>query len=168
MKRIIFDTSVYGNLVMEDAVRKRIEEMAKTKEYIIYGNSIIRKELRQTPKTLILKKRNLRILLLTLYDSFVKKENHDLKINILIETLSKDYFKEYKKNNGVFSDNELKDDLMIIATATIYHLDIVVSNDERTMLSKQLVKVYESVNREYGMKNPLFKNYLKFKKELSL
>lgn len=166
MRRIIFDTSVYGKLVEDDLVRGKFEKKFENSEYVVYGNSIIRKELRDTPKSTIFRNKKLRLLLLTLYDSFVKKDNHDLKINPLIERLSEDYFKQYKRQNGVFSKEEMKNDLIIIATATIYQLDVVISNDERTMLSPICLTVYKTVNKRYGLKDPVFKLYSIFKKEL--
>lgn len=166
MKRIIFDTSVYGKLVEDDFIRDKFEKKFEGGEYILYGNSIIRKELRSTPKNILLNDKKLRLLLLALYDSFIKKENHDLKINPLIEKLSQDYFRQYKIQRGNFSKEEMKNDLIIIATATIYQLDVIVSNDERTMLSPICLTVYKTVNKRYGLKDPVFKMYSIFKKEL--
>jgi len=166
MFRIMFDTSVYGKLVEDDLIREKFERKFNSNEYVVYGISVIRKELRKTPKDIVLGNKKLRILLLTLYDSLVKKKNHDLKINPLIEKLSSDYFKEYKKLRGNLSKKEMKNDLIIIATATIYHLDIIVSNDEKTMLSPICLKVYKTVNKRYGLKDPIFKLYKSFKKEL--
>jgi len=166
MERIMFDTSVYGKLVQEDIVRREFEKKFERKEYIMYGNSVIRTELRSTPKNITFKNKKLQILLLTLYDSFIKKNNHDLKINPLIEKLSKDYFEEYKKQGGNLSNEELKNDLIIIAIATIYQLDIVISSDENTMLSPICITTYKTINRGYGLGDPKFKLYSVFKKEL--
>ncbi len=166
MKRIILDTSVYGKLLEDDFIREKFEKKFESSEYIVYGNPIIRKELRSTTKSIIFKDKKLRLLLLALYDSFVKKENHDLKINPLVEKLSKDYFEQYKRQKGFFSKEEMKNDLIIIATATIYYLDVIVSNDEKTMLSPICLKVYDTINKKYGLNNPMFKLYSAFKKEL--
>ena len=46
----MFDTSVYGNLVEDDIIRDKFENKFESGEYVVYGNSIIRKELRSTPK----------------------------------------------------------------------------------------------------------------------
>lgn len=166
MRRIMFDTSVYGKFVEDDNVREKFEKKFERGEYVVYGNPIIRKELRSTPKSIIFKNKKLRLLLLALYDSFVKKENHDLKINPLIEKLSKDYFEQYKRQRGNLSKGEMKNDLIIIATATIYQLDVIVSNDEKTMLSPICLTVYKTINKRYGLKDPVFKQYFAFKKEL--
>ena len=163
----MLDTSVYGKLVEEDIVRGKFESRFNSGEYVVYGSYVIRKELRSTPKSLILNKKKLRLLLLTLYDSFVKKENHDLKINPLIEKLSKDYFSQYRRFRGNLSEKDIKNDFIIIAVATIYQLDVIVSNDEKTMLSPKCIAVYKAVNRKYGLKDPVFKLYSTFKKELT-
>lgn len=166
MKRVIFDTSVYGKLVEDDIIRGNFEKKFERGEYVVYGNSVIRKELRDTPKSIIFNDKKLRLLLLVLYDSFVKKKNHDLNMNPLIEKLSKDYFLQYKRQKGSSSKEEMKNDFIIIATATIYQLDVIVSNDEKTMLSQICLAVYKTVNHRYGLKNPVFKLYSTFKKEL--
>ena len=163
----MFDTSVYGNLVKEEFVLNEINNRRKTHEFVIYGNPLIRQELRATPKTAVYENKKLRILLLNTYDNFITKENQNLKFNKLIETLSKDYFSEYRKNKGNLSNEAMRNDFIIIATATIYQLDVVISDDENTMLSEKAVDAYMHVNKKYGLKDPKFKKYNEFKKELA-
>lgn len=160
MKRVLFDTSVYGRLTENTEI---IEILIKRipKDSIIYGNEVIRKELRDTPKHVKHEGRNLRILLLNIYRNLTR--DHELKLNKLIEMLSSDYFKEYTKQGGVRSDKKMENDLILIATATIYSLDIVVSDDEKTMLSPDAIKAYKTVNNRYGIENPDFILYKKFK-----
>lgn len=163
----MFDTSVYGKLVKEKDALERISEKAKNHEFIIYGSQIIRKELRATPRTTVYGLKKLRILLLNLYDNLVLKDNQNLEFNKLVEVLSKDYFMDYKKNKGSLSNEAVINDFIIVATAAIYHLDVIVSDDERTMLSEKSVTSYKSVNKQYGLKDPKFKKYSQFKKELT-
>ena len=163
----MFDTSVYGKFVIDEEILDKVKKKCKTHEFIVYGTPVIRKELRATPKTIVHEGGKLRILLLNLYDSFVTKDNQNLKFNKLVEALSRDYFSEYKKNKGSLSNEAIRNDLAIIATATIYRLDIIVSDDERTMLSDKAIKSYKSVNKKYGLKDPYFKKYAQFKKELT-
>lgn len=162
----MLDTSVYGKLIEETGVLNRVSNKIKSHEFMIYGNPIIRKELRATPKTFVHGVKKLRILLLNLYDNFIAKDNQNLKLNKLVETLSHDYFVEYKRNKGGSSNEAISNDLAIIATATIYQLDVVISDDERTMLSEKAVSSYKSVNKKYGLKDPKFIKYSQFKKEL--
>ena len=167
MKRIMFDTSVYGKLVEDGEVLIRVNEKTENHEFVIYGTEVIRKELRATPKTAIHGSGKLRILLLNLYDSFVVRDNQKLKFNKLVEDLSNDYFLEYKKNKGNLSNEAMINDFIIIATATIYQLDVIVSDDEKTMLSDKGVKSYQSVNGKYGLSGTIFKKYSQFKQELT-
>src|SRR3989338_1384593 len=163
MNRVLLDTSVYGRLVSDETTLQSLEREQETHHIIVYGTRAIRQEIRRTPKNITLEGRKLRILLLNIYDTLVQKDNHDLAYNKLVETLSEDYFKEYKKEGGSLSTQEMSNDLIIIAVATIYQLDIVVSDDERSMFSKSARRAYEKVNKEYGMKNPIFKTYSDFK-----
>lgn len=165
MNRILFDTSVYGRLIYEPEILEKIKREYKEK-IIIYGCSTIRKELRDTPKHIIHGKRKVQIELLNVYDSFIVKENHDLKYNRLVEDLVEDYIREYKKNKGAASSSSIKNDFTIIATATIYQLEIIISDDKRTMFSDKAIESYKKVNGRYGLADPEFKEYEKFKKEL--
>jgi len=164
MKRILLDTSVYGRLAEDpEVVEVLIEGLSK--EFIIYGNDTIRKELRETPKYVKHSGKNLRILLLSIYKNLTK-EKHELIHNKLIETLSSDYFREYKNQGGSHSNVSMKNDLTIIATATIYNLDIVISDDEKTMLSRSAINAYTITNSLYGLRNPRFLPYKIFKLKL--
>jgi hypothetical protein len=128
MRKILLDTSVYGRLVEEPEI---VEVLLKrlSREIIIYGNDVIRKELRETPGYVRHKGKNLRILLLNIYKNLTK-EKHELIHNKLIETLSSDYFREYRKQGGSHSRVNMKNDLVIIATATkIFKLKLINQED---------------------------------------
>jgi len=165
MKRIMFDTSVYGELIKELEV---VDEIVRCipNHIVMYGTKIIRNELRETPKGGREHGKGKKLLLLKIYDLMVRKEHHSLECNKLVETLAEDYFKGYKKQGGALSNDAMANDLRIIATATIYQLDIIVSDDEHSMLSNHAVKSYKSINAAYGLKNPAFENYSSFKKRI--
>lgn len=163
MKRILLDTSVYGELAEDKDTANSLAKLVPN-IFIIYGNKVIRNELRETPKNKKYKDRSMRILLLNIFDSLTR--DHNLKHNKLIDTLSKDYFIEYKKQGGSLSNEAMRKDLIIIATVTIYKLEVIISSDERSMLSNKALRAYRKVNKEYGLTDPIFKNYKKFKHEV--
>ena len=165
MRRVILDTSVYGKL-SEDPQMTDIILRNLSKEFVIYGTDTIKNELRETPSHVFHEGKNLKNILLSLYRAFVRKSRHDLRYNKLIETLAKDYMIEYRKKGGNISDKKMKNDLIIIATATIYKLDIVISDDEKSMLSTKAVAAYKSVNTTYGISDPVFMTYRIFRLEL--
>ena len=164
MKRIILDTSVYGRLIEDEKIINSVINKIPN-VFVIYGSEIIRKEIRDTPKYIRHLGRNLRIMLLNLYTILIRE--HELKHNKIIETLSSEYFKEYAKQGGSFSNKVMKNDFTIIATATIHKLDIVVSDDERSMLSKPAILAFKIMNKKYGLENPEFVTYRKFKSKLT-
>ena len=57
-------------------------------------------------------------------------------------------------------------DFLIVAQATISRLDIVVSEDNRTMLSKKSRDVYDKINKEHDLITPNFIGYKEFKNKL--
>ncbi len=165
MRRIMLDTSIYGELIKDKEIMLDIVKLIPN-ELVVYGNKIIRNELKNTPRNIKEDKRSRRMLLLEIYDLFIMKERHNLKYNKIIEILSEDYFKEYKKQGGALSKLNIKNDFLIIAIATIHNLDIVVSKDEHSMLSEKSIKSYHITNNRYGLRNPNFEKYKDFKKRV--
>ena len=70
MLRVIFDTNIYGKLIEEKYFEEISTKIKEDKEFKVYGSQIIRKELRDTPKTSKLGKLNKRNLLLNFSDIF--------------------------------------------------------------------------------------------------
>ena len=167
-KRILFDTSVYGKLVDDTLLFALILERKQNHEFIIYGTDIIRKELRATPITLFnkTKDKKIRIFSLSLYDALITKDNHHLRMNDLIQLLAYKYIQEYKRQGGNVGAEELRNDFLLIASATIYHLDIVVSDDRRTMLSESAQRAYTIVNKNMGLRNPVYLLYNLFRTKI--
>ena len=163
MKRILFDTSVYGELLLEPEIAKKIAKLIP-KEIIVYGTKIIRRELREISKKAKIKGRSKRILLLQTYDSFVKRNHHDLKITELVELIARSYYKEFKKFGGTISRGKIMDDFRIVGCASLHGMDIVVSHDERSMLSPISIRAYKKVNDDYQLRTPDFLTYENFKR----
>lgn len=164
MKRIILDTNIYGLIVVDNDRNKVRYSIEKEKAVVVYGLPLIRKELRDTPKSIRVGGANLRGYLLSIYDEITK--NHKLKFEREAERLSYSYFNVYKELEGYASKYEIIKDLIIVASASLNDLDIVVSNDNKTMLSEKAIKSYRIVNQIQKIKIPRFLSYEEFKKEL--
>ncbi len=164
MLRIILDTSIYGNLI-EDRLEDDIVEKAilHKNDMIIYGLRIIRNEIRAAPKHSA-DRYDLRLALLKLYDALVKE--HELAIKPLANTLALLYYKYYRKNGGSVSWERMMNDMLIVAEATISKLDVIVSDDNRTMLSEPARAAYFYANKEHNLLTPNFIGYGEFKKKL--
>ena len=61
------------------------------------------------------------------------------------------------------SEEDLKVDFEIIAVASLKEVDIVVSADKRTMLSKLANETYDLVNKTNGLRTPKLVDYFEFK-----
>ncbi len=103
--------------------------------------------------------------MLSLYDKIVR-EKHVLRISIATKLLVDAYFSEYKRNRGAQSRRNIENDFLIVASAVLNNLDVVVSNDKRTMLSEPAMKAYMIVNGRHKLKTPEFNLYEEFKKWL--
>ena len=110
-KRILLDTSVYGRLAEDDAIFSLLIERKKDVSVVFYGCTIIRNELRATPKEIRELNKSLRMHLLYLYDTLITKENHNLMVNEFVEMLAKRYMVDYKKQGGAVSYEHFKNDL---------------------------------------------------------
>lgn len=166
MKRVILDTSVYGELIKETEVAEALVRMVPI-NYVVYGTKIIRNELRDLSKDAKLEGKSKRSLLLRAYDTLVRKERHNLEITTMIEIIASEFYKQYRINGGSKSLKDMINDLRIVACASFYSLDIVVSNDEKSMLSPKAIKAYRSVCKEFRLHTPEFITYRKFKEMIT-
>ncbi len=163
MKRLLLDTNIYGHIVVDPEREKVHKAIHARKEIYLYGFDVIRKELRSTKRSVI--GTNLRMNLLRVYDEFVRKS---YKTELEIKKLAKQYFVQYAEIGGTSSESELQNDFLIIACASLKNLDIVVSNDVKTMLSELAIKAYKSINKISGIKLPNFINYEEFKNVIKI
>lgn len=90
MKRILLDTNIYGRLIEDPLLFEKLTLLVPD-TYVIYGTSLIRKELRDVSAHLTFDGKNKRIILLQAYNSFVRKENHNLEITMLSEKAKRAY-----------------------------------------------------------------------------
>ena len=168
MKRVILDTNIYGKIIENMDIDFVIDNLSKS-GIVIYGNDIIRKELRDTSKKKIIvaenKKIKIRILLLSIYDFIIK--NRQFIVTGKLNELADSYYIVYKKFGGRKTQEEIIADFKIVSTATLNKLDIVYSDDNKTMLSTESIKSYELVNSIKRLETPKFKSYEEFKKEIS-
>jgi len=111
----------------------------------------IRDELREIPKFLTVEGKSYRQILLAIYDQITK--NHSYPLESLSETLEEEYWKAYK---GGVAKRKIFPDFLIVAIATIHRLDIIVSEDERTMKSRPAIAAYRQVNGQKELQTPKF------------
>ena len=158
MKRLMLDTNIYGHIVVDDD-RDDVHKTIHANENIsIYGFEIVRKELRATKRNVL--GINLRMDLLRVYDELVKRS---YEVDKAVKTLANEYYESYLEIGGTHPKGKLFNDLLIIACASIKDLDIVVSNDVRTMINEFAITAYKKVNKTKGINLPGFINYEEFK-----
>ena len=163
MKRLLLDTNIYGLLAGDPEASFLIELYELKKEhFLVYGFSLIRKELRETSKNKTFLGKNLRVALLNLYDRITRNHVLLVETNLLLG-IAENYFTAYRILGGNFSRNELIKDFIIVACASKKGVDIVVSQDNATMLSDLALRAYIIVNTNLQLKNPDFLDYNEFK-----
>ena len=162
MKRVLLDTNVYGKLILDKAVAKDLLDLIPA-SLLIYGSEVVRAELRDVSKKEKVEDKSKRMLLLNLYDTLTQEEDRTYRTTPFIEILALQYFDEYSKLEGKNGYEELRKDFVIIATASIHGLDVVVSNDTKTMLSDEAKKAYENVNDKNQLRTPQLLGYEELK-----
>jgi len=164
MLRVIFDTNIYGLLIEETNIENINNSLTKDKEFIIYGFKPIRKELRQTSKTLKLGKIKQRNLLLCTYDDLTK--GRTLKFSKEIYDLALKFYKKYRGFGGIrnWKTTNIDIDFIIVACACFYKLDLVISNDTKTMLNPKAKKAFKSVAIKEALRVPNFWKYSDLRK----
>ena len=126
-------------------------KIGSSENLIVYGFTVVRKELRDTPKNLVKKGRKFRSTLLKSYDALI--QGHDLQLTKPVEALGEEYLTNY---TGDISKKKLRNDFLIVACATLNQLDILVSEDNHSMFSRKAIEAYNKVNSENGLKAPNF------------
>ena len=156
MLRVIFDTNIYGKVLEEKNFEEITTKIKDDENFKVYGFQLIRKELRDTPKSEKLGKLSKRNLLLTLYDKLTKGKY--LKDSIEINRLALKIYNSYREFGGIRNWNKtnIDVDFTIVACASFYKLDIVVSDDSKTLLSKPARKAYKHICVKEGTWQPNF------------
>ncbi len=162
VKRILFDTSVYGYLLLENEFAILLARYIPD-SILVCGTEIVRKELRDTPKDAKIEGRSTRIMLLTLYDFLVRKDKHTFRTTSLVELVAEAYFEAYRKEGGSLSKKSVIDDFKIVAAAALHSADVVVSADTDTLLSDNAIVAYKEVNEKFQLRDPELVPYHKFR-----
>lgn len=147
--RAMIDTNVYA--LLHSRGLAIVSQLVESGKLVVYGCKAIRNELRDIPPTVRVDGKSYRNLLLGLYDKLAGK--HDVPMAELAEELAKQYMKEY---SGGSPERKIYPDFLIVATATMHSLDVIVSEDEKTMKSKQAKIAYYKVNQRNGLTTPEF------------
>ena len=164
MKRVMPDTNVY-EFILRFVEKKVFEQAVVGGRLVFYGNNLIRKELREIPKVeqqmIGGKMKSLRNALLSLYDLMVGR--HHYEITSQMEELAEKYFTVFKELGGNAAWKDLAADFTIVACASLHNLDLLVTEDAKTMTSDFAMKSYRSVNKLVGFSTPSFIRFQEFK-----
>ena len=157
MLRVIFDTNIYGDLALENDSKELGSKIRNSKDFVVYGYTAVRKELRNISKE-SKKSRKVRLALLQLYDTIT--EGHFLENSLKITHLARQYYDTYRNYGGIYNwETNIRIDFMIVACASIHGLDIVYSSDSKTLISKPALKAYKHVNLKECYRRPDFFTY---------
>ena len=163
MRELMFDTSVYGELVDDESALIRIGEQVNV-SFFVFGSSTVRQELEETPAITLVsrgkfKGLNLRELLLRVYRLFVEESGGEVLATDLVEVLALRYRLECKSSS---MGKQMLNDFRVVASASLHNVGLFVSADKR-QVSKGYSAVYLAVNITYQMETPELVLYADFK-----
>ena len=166
MVDFLFDTNIYGKIAVDPQRSQLIEQIIR-RQFLIHNFKPIREELRRTPKSKTIKKRrNLRVLMLSIYNQIASKR--EIPLTKDIRSLAEDFYKEYRSQGGAVGKKSIIDDLRIVACATLKGFDIIVSDDNRTMRSTKALRAYARVAvAQHNRRTPTFYGYNELKRALT-
>lgn len=157
MLRVIFDTNIYGKLIKESDYELIERRIKKEKEFKVYGYRKIRNEIKKIPKK-TKESKKARIHLLITYDNITG--NKFLEHSIKITNLAKKYYDYYRQLGGIYNwESGIRIDFMIVACATFNNLDLVYSDDKKTLSGKTALKAYKHINLKENLRTPNFLKY---------
>mgnify|MGYP001562414295 CR=1 FL=1 len=165
MLRIIFDTNIYSFIAEDKNVKEITARIKNNKELRVYGYRLIKEEIKNIPKTREYETHKYRTLLINLYSDLIKEQYSE---SPNITKLAELYYKEFQKLGGKRSFQDLKVDFGIVACATIHHLDLIVSGDEKTLKGNIALEAYKNVNIRNKLRTPNFYNFEDLKKAIGL
>jgi hypothetical protein len=160
MKRVILDTNIYGLIVIDKERLGILEKLSASKNISVCGNSVIRKELQNTPKGFILGI-NLRNDLIRIFDNLAGEKEFEITKDQ--QNIAGKYYSEFICLGSKMKKSQIINDFLIVANASAHRMDIVVSEDRWTMLSEYAIKAYSIVNDAMKLRTPQFISYENFK-----
>lgn len=162
MNHLLLDTNIYGLLITDKDfhdLHSKLEAFKQTKQLLVYGLDVIRGELKASPRQKI-GGINLQATLLRAYSSFTIKE---YTLEDRFQEVADEYYRAYTQLGGNLPKNELNTDFLIVACASWKCINVVVSEDNATMLSELSINAYKKVNQQKNLHFPEFIGYQKFK-----
>ena len=160
-KTVIMDTNVYGELLIEEKSEEIISRIDKDDSLYIYGVDIISKELQDVPSDKKIKGQVFKEVVTSLVARYIASQYYK-KYNELRK--SRKHQKSVREKELKYTEEDLKNDFLIIAIASLKNVDIIISADQRTMLSSIAKATYEIVNKGDDLRTPNFIDYFEFKK----
>lgn len=163
MVDLILDTNIYGKIIIDKNSLELIDKIVKS-GLVVHNFELIREELRKTSKTKKIKRAKTRTTLLNAYDAITT--NKRISENKKMAVLADRYFREYRKLGGGVSRKNIISDFKIVACASVKGFDIIVSDDDRTMKSKNSMSAYNIINLQNKLRSPNFLSYNQMKTSL--
>ena len=173
MMSAVFDSSVYGELVLDEPFLKELAKHVNV-SFAVFGSETVEEELQNTSTGKKIKEGkfkglNLRDFLTTLYRLFTRRSETLLKTD-LVEIVAARYYvaysKEAAKSGLAKRQSKLLNDFRIVASASLRGVGIIVTADKDTMLRSEAVSAYRLVNGAFQLETPELHSYADFKRRL--
>ncbi len=174
MMSIVFDSSVYGELALDESFLKQVSRQVNA-SFAVIGSEVVEEELQNTPADKKIKEgkfkgMSLKEFLTTAYKLVVRRSETLLKTD-LVEIVAARYYVVYAKKAAktgfAKQQGKLLNDFRIVASASLRGADFLVTADVSSMLNAEAVAAYRIVNGVFQLKTPVLLAYGDFKRRFS-
>ena len=151
MKNILLDTNIYGLALEKKDVAHALaflaeEKQKSVKKYFVLGSKIINDEINANPHN------ETRTRLNELYQVVISGE---IRLTDKIKELALEYFNECKNKSVKIT----LEDCQIVASSCFANVDLIVTDNRRTMMNPRAVDIFTSISRNKGLRMPKFIGY---------
>lgn len=174
MTSMVFDSSVYGELALDEPFLKEVSERVNA-SFAVLGSEVVWEELQNAPAGKKIKEgkfkgMSLGEFLATAYKLITRRSETLMKTD-LVEVVAAKYYvvyaKEAAKTGVAKKEGKLLNDFRIVASASLRGVDFLVSADVASMLNAEAIKAYGAVNGVFQLKTPVLLAYGDFKRRFS-
>ena len=149
---ILIDTSVYINALADEELEKILRE-SQNKSFII-SSEVIEREIKEA--TDHLRKTGRKIGSERLNEIYNASISGTIRLTDRVLAIASLYSENVREKFGKDKAKDMKDDLRIVACASIAGLKLIGTFNRKTMANEEIIEIYNTINKLNNLKTPEF------------
>ena len=149
---ILIDTSVYISAVTDTELEKALKKSHK-KSFVI-SSEVVDDEIKESAN--YLRKTNRKIECEKLKEIYNSSIGGTIRFTDRVLAIANTYSEKVREKFGKDKAKDMKDDLRIVACASVAGLKFIGTFNRKTMANEEIIEIYNAVNKENKLKTPEF------------